>query len=372
MTSSVPVSSSNSGDDYPDEIVTAAQVQTPGAITDYPEVDSIFTSFITNETPGAAVIVVKDGAIQYEKSFGLSNLSDKAPLTTQHIFQLGSVGKMFTALAVMILAEEGKIQYDDPIGKYLPELAHFGDTLTIRTLLQHTSGLPDYSGDDTLNDQLMEISSHPTNADALLLLSKTKDLVSKPGEKYSYNNAGYDTLAALVERLSGQPFQTFLQERIFTPLQMTNTFSLPSTRKTDPMVAHSYEMQGDQITIYDSDPLDTVLGSGSLYSTVEDMARFDQGLYTDEVVSQATLQEAFKPVTLLNGEVSNYGFGWEISNHNGIPYVWHDGSWLGFLSQYVRFPKQHLSVIILQNKNYNQPEGDLGLKVADMFLSGRT
>ncbi|MBI1881111.1 MAG: beta-lactamase family protein [Chloroflexi bacterium] len=207
-------------------------------------------------------------------------------------------------------------------------------------------------------------------ADALALLAEAGDLQFTPGETYVYSNAGYDMLGSLIEAVSGQAYADFMQERIFDPLGMAHTFSLPNpARLADPNLAHSYVRLGDELEVYDSDPFDNLVGSGSFYTTVEDMARYDQALYTQKLVKQATLAEAFEPVVLNTGIAYRYGFGWSLGTHASQPYVGHDGAWLGFLSNYVRFPQQRLAVIILLNRDYDLPElNELAFEIADLYL----
>jgi len=334
------------------------------------EIDEIFDSFITDDSPGGAVIVIEEGKVIYKAAYGLADIKKKTPLNTKNIFHLGSTGKQFTALAVMMLAEKGKLKYDDPVGKYLPQLNRFGNKLTVRRMLHHTSGIPDYTTDDKLCEDLFKISGKPANKDALALLAKEGKLLFTPGERFEYSNTGYDMLGSLVEKLSGQTFPVFMEKHVFGPLGMKNTFSLPHpSRKKDSKIARSYEMEDGKIEIYDSDPMDDLVGSGSIYSTVEDMYFYDQALYTDKLVKQSTFAEALKPAKLNNGSNTDYGFGWEVGKtESGEKYMKHDGAWLGFISYYVRFPKERLSVIILLNRNYDLPEGDPEMEIADIFL----
>ena len=320
------------------------------------QVEAIFASFVKAGQPGGTVIVTKDGKELYKGAFGLADIEKKKALTAQSIFHLASAGKQFTALGVMMLAQEGKLKYDDPVGKYLPELAHFGDKMTIRSLLTHTSGIPDPYGDPDLFDELMKRSTTPANADTLAVLAHAP-IGDPPGAKFVYSNAGYDMLGTLLETISGKPFEVFMQERIFGPVGMKSTFSLPSNRReNDPNVAHSYTRSEGKIQAYDSDPLDQTVGSGSVYTTVEDMALYDKALSGETLIKQSTLAEAFKPTKLNDGTVSKYGFGWELDEYQGIPVVSHDGSWLAFRSAYIKFPSQKLTVVVLFNRDYDLPE----------------
>lgn len=332
-------------------------------------VDQVFASFITDKTPGAAVAVALDGRILYKSAYGMADLRNHLPMTPENLFHFGSVGKQFTSLAIMMLAEEGKLDYDDPIGKHIPELARFGEQVTIRRLLHHVSGMPDYYG-GRLVDSLLDLNPQPTNDDAMALLAKQGILRFKPGTRFVYNNTGYDILGTLIERLSGQTFPDFMQQRIFGPVGMTHTFSQPNPdRMQDPAIAHSYIRNHGHVVAYDSDPLDYLVGSGSIYSTVADMALYDAALYTDLLVKPATLAAAFEPTVLNSGRIVNYGFGWGLGTRHGRRYVDHEGAWLGFISYYVRFLEQRLGVIVSVNRDYALPSADVALKIADIYLT---
>src|SRR5688572_8222002 len=197
------------------------------------EVDKLFSS-VTERDPGAAVIVIKEGEVLYQQGYGLADRKRRTPITPQTAFHLASAGKQFTAMAIMMLYEEGKLDYDDPIGVHLPELAGLGEEVTLRRMLHHTSGVPGWEGGETdIYDALLEKSSEPTNEDLVAYLSdwSEEDLAYTPGDQYDYSNPGYDLLGALIERLSGQSFGDFMEERIFGPLEMESTFSLPNPEK---------------------------------------------------------------------------------------------------------------------------------------------
>ncbi len=331
--------------------------------------DALFASYTTDRSPGAAVIVIQDGNILKEAGYGLADLAKGTPITPSEIFHLASVGKQFTALAVLILEQQGKLALDDPIEKYLPELSNFGNEVTIRRLLNHTSGMPDaYSG--ALYMALMERSSRPTNGDLLAVLSTAGGLRFDPGFTFEYSNTGYDVLGALIERVAGEPYPDFLEENIFGPLGMKNTFSLPSLRqKNDPLVAHSYVKYQGLIQPYDTYPLDDIVGSGTIYSTVEDMVLYDQALYTDAIVRSSTLAQAFQPAVLFDGTKYPYGFGWEIRDENGIRSYGHSGKWLGYQSYYERFPDQKLSIVVLMNWNYGPDVEKIEPLIRDIYLA---
>jgi len=332
------------------------------------QVDNFFAGFADDNTPGGAVMIQQYGKILYQSAYGLANLDDHLPLTVNHVFHIASVGKQMTALGIMMLAEEGKLDYDDPVGTYVPEVRHFGNDFTVRRLLGHTSGLPDYEG--RIQDALLARAKEPANPDLVAVLSEMRELPSPPGRAFEYSNPGYDLLAVVIERIAAQTFPAFMRSRIFAPLGMTHTFSLPNVqRRADRMVAMSYIWKNGKPDAYPSDSLDNLYGSGSIYTTIGDMALYDEALYAGRMVSHPTLAEAFRPVELNDGGIQPYGFGWELETWNGENYAAHSGSWLGFKSDYVRFHERHFSVIVLLNRDYGYPNDPrIALRVAKFYL----
>jgi CubicO group peptidase (beta-lactamase class C family) len=194
---------------------------------------------------------------------------------------------------------------------------------------------------------------------------------NEPGTEFLYSNPGYDLLAVVIERVSGMTYPEFMQSRIFDKLGMTHTFSLPNPqRRNGPMVAISYTLENEAPVAYPFDSLDNLVGSGSIYTTAGDMALYDEALYGDKLVSQPTLQDAFQPAQLKNGNSEPYGFGWELEEWNGESYSAHSGAWLGFQSDYVRFPERHFSVIVMLNRDYGIPDDEerIALQVAEFYL----
>lgn len=328
-------------------------------------VDRLFTAFIAEAEPGATVMVIQRGKILYQAAYGLADVEAGVALTPAHIFHIGSVGKQFTAIGIMQLLQTGKLAYDDAIRTYLPELPAWADAITIRHLLHHTSGLPDYT--DAIMDKMFQRSDTPSNADLIAVLA-TMRKPGEPGEWFEYSNIGYDLLGSIIERVSGQTFARYLESHIFKPLAMKQTFSLPNARRQQAkLVAHSYEAADGEP--YDTDPLDGLLGSGSVYSTVGDMYLYDQALYGNKLVKQAILAEAFKTGVLNDGSKTGYGFAFELETWQKRAYVAHSGAWLAFQSDYVRFPKEQLSVFVLLNRSYAIPdEPRIALQVAKIYL----
>lgn len=328
------------------------------------DVDALMAAY--TDGPGGAVMVIQNGEIVHQNGYGLADVENGSPITTDTVFHLGSVGKQFTALGVMLLAEQGLVEYDAPLKTYLPELAWTGDDVTVRTLLHHTSGIMGYDDSDEIYDALVASADKPGNDDLLQVLAEQGSTLSDPGDEFNYSNAGYDLLGVLIERVSGQRYPAFMEENIFAPLGMTHTFAIPNDeRLTDAAVAQSYSTEG----AYEPDVLDGLNGAGSIYSTLGDMYLYDQSFYTNELVSQETLAEAFTLGVLNNGEETDYGFGFELGEYSGETYIGHSGAWLGFESYYLRFPERNLSVVVLLNLDYSE-EGAEGIafSAADLYL----
>ncbi|MHC9542252.1 MAG: serine hydrolase domain-containing protein [Vulcanimicrobiota bacterium] len=335
------------------------------------EIDALFSKVVMKNGPGGVVMVIDNGRVVYKAGYGLSNIQAGTPITTKHMFHLGSIGKQFTAAGIMMLCQDGLLGYDDPIGKHIPELQRFGRDLTIRRLLNHTSGIADYDEDNGLQDALLDKAEKPRNADLIAVLAKTGTPLFNPGDDFKYSNTGYDVLGALIERISGKTYGQFMDERFFGKLGMSHTFALPNLAKVkDPLLCISYELEGSKTVPDLSHPLDNLNSSGSCYSTVEDLFLYDQALYTDTPVKQSTLAEAFKEVKLNNGSKSNYGFAFEMGSYQDEYCVSHGGSWLAFDNFYLRFPQEKLSVFVLLNHNYVKPDAEkTAHQIADMFLN---
>lgn len=334
------------------------------------QVDNYIKSFSADDAPGGAVLVVKDGQTLHKAGYGLADIERGLPITSRTLFQIASVGKQFTALGLLMLAEEGKLGLDDAIGKHLPQLARFGPEVTLRRIMQHVSGLPNYDLEPDLMARLLAMAPMPTNEHELELLAEYGQLRFEPGERFEYNNFAYEVLGSVLEHVSGQAFPVFMAERIFDPLGMANTFSQPNPgRLANPHMPHSYIRKDGRVQTYDSDPMDHLVGAGSVYSTVEDMAIYDQALCTERLVKQSTLAEAFRPAVLNDGSLSNYGLGWDLGEVGGEAYMSHGGDWLGFISYYARFPARRVGVMVCFNRNYALPDENVALKIAQLYLN---
>ncbi len=313
------------------------------------KVDALFSSFAVGVQPGVAVAVVRDGKTVLERAWGYADLDKKAPITPDTAFDLASVSKQFAAIAIMLLEEEGKLAYDDPIGKFVPELAIY-EGVTIRHLMLHIGGLPDYY------DIIDTSGRMPTNHDAAVLLGKMARADFSPGERYEYSNAGYDMLGPIVEAASGMCFAEFVQQRIFTPLGMDGSRVHDHTLPEIVNRARGYEPADGGFVLNNDSPLNAIVGSGSIFSTLNDLVRWDQALYSEKLASAETHELAFTSGTNNNGEPLNYGFGWRIDEYAGHKRLRHGGSWVGFRSHIARIPELRFTVIVLSNRADFEPE----------------
>ena len=332
-----------------------------------PRVDAIMTGAIAADQPGASVVVIWNGQVVHGAAYGLADVATGRPNRTSSTFHMASMGKQFTALALLMLRDEGKLSLDDPIGKHFPELARFGPELTVRQLLHHTSGIPDYYDDSTGYRRLLEIAPEPDNIDIVKLLAAWGE--AKPaGTAFSYSNAGYDLLGSLVEKLSGMSLDQFLRQRVFGPAGLSSSFSLPNAaRFADSSRSRGYDLTAGRWVANDVDPLDRLVGSGSVYSSVEDLYRYDQALYGDRLVKQSELREMYQAIRLKDGTVVPYGFGWRRAEKGGISFVEHGGAWEGYLSHMIRVPDKHFSIFVLANRTDISPD-DLAGAIFDVFL----
>lgn len=315
-------------------------------------------------------LIIENGEIVFQGSFGIGNFDPVDSLELNSVFRLGSVSKQFTAMGIMLLKEAGKLSYDQDIREFIPELPYTG--ITIRHLLHHTSGLPDYA-------RIMDAHWKPGlaydnperfilgNEDVLQMLCAYKPPVHfKPGEKWEYSNTGYNLLATLISRAAGMPFNDYLQEHIFKPVGMSNTSVykyIPGFDETMPNRVFGFgtKFNGTDRFSTDSHYLNAAYGEGGIYSTLEDLMKWDKILYTDALVSSQTLEEAFSPGILNNGAKTEYGFGWFIaSSPTGKKVVKHMGGWAGFLTNMYREIEENNCIITLTNNNsryYNMDDG---------------
>lgn len=325
-------------------------------------VDQLFSSYNGKDTPGAAVMVIKNGKPIFKKAYGLANLEDKTSVTLATNFRLASVTKQFTAMCLMKLVERGQLSYDHTLQQIFPEFPVYGRNITIRHLLQHTSGLIAYEDliPDTATVQVLD-------QDVLKMMMAQDSTYFAPGTQYRYSNSGYAVLAMIVEKISGQAFAQFLQENIFKPLGMKNTVAYEKGLSTVKSRAFGYRQEGGQFIFSDQSLTSAVLGDGGIYSSVEDLLKWDQALYTEKLVNKTTLDLAFTAGLLPEGKSLEYDFGWRIDQYHNQPRLWHTGSTSGFRNVIQRYPEARFTVIILTNRAEPDVQA-LADKLTDLFL----
>jgi CubicO group peptidase (beta-lactamase class C family) len=251
-------------------------------------------------------MVIRDGKPVLTKTYGLARVEDKIAVASQTNFRLASLTKQFTATAVLMLMERERLSLDDTLRSHFAELGEFADSITIRHLLQHTSGLQDY---EPLAQVTFPAQVH--DSDVLRILSNTDSSYFKPGSHFRYSNSGYSVLALLVEKLSGQSFAEFLAENIFQPLGMNNTLAFQEGISEVRHRAFGDTVDENGVTFADQSAFSAVLGDGGIYSSLDDLLKWDQALYTDRLLSDVSRQLAFTP------GLNNYGFGWWIDELDG-------------------------------------------------------
>jgi CubicO group peptidase (beta-lactamase class C family) len=321
-------------------------------------IDSVMQSLVDTARFNGNVLVARDGEVIYKKSFGYANFYTGEMLNDSSMFDLASLSKAFTAMAIMMLKEQGKLSYEDDVTKYLPELPYKG--MTIRHFLTHTSGIADYG--DVMQASGWDIKKIAYNEDLIASFKKQKPaVVFNPGEKWEYSNTAYAMLATIVQRVSGKPFKIFLAENIFTPLDMERSRVYNTRRSGEVIPNYAYGfVYSDSLKKYhlpDSlkefffvHPMDGIEGDGVVNSTTSDLLKWDRALYTDKLVSRATLEEAFTSGKLNNDSLHNYGFGWFIENDSTNGKITrHTGSWPGYRNLFIRLVDKDECIIILTN-----------------------
>ena len=303
--------------------------------------------------PGASVIVIHDGRVILRRAYGMADLERHVPATPETDYRLASVSKQFTAMAIMLLVRDGKLRYDQPIREILPELPAAAQSVTVRHLLNHTSGLPDY--EDLIPDsQTVQVSDR----DVLALLARKDTLYFAPGSAYRYSNSGYVLLGLIVERVAGVSFPEFLRARIFAPLGMTASVAHVAGVDTVPHRAFGYTPDSARFAATDQSVTSATLGDGGIYTNVDDLVRWDQALYGNQLVDAATLQLAITPP---------YSFGWFVDTYRTERRWRHTGETSGFRNAIQRYPDRRFTVIVLTNRNSGEPAA-IAERIADALL----
>jgi len=328
------------------------------------QVDKLFETWNKTTSPGCALSVMKDGRIIYKRGYGMADLDHDVVITPSSVFHVASMSKQFTAASILLLAQEGKLALDDEVRKYIPELPDFGERITIRHLIHHTSGLRDQW--DLLGLAGWRYSLDLiTDEDVLSVMARQKDLNYRPGDRHLYCNTGYTLLAQIVKRVSGQSFRAFTTARIFAPLGMKNTHFRDDHAEIVKGMAYGYVPSADTFKLSITN-FDTV-GATSLLTTVEDLALWDENFYNPRVGGRQLISQMLERGKLNSGELIDYAFGLTHGKYKGLATVDHGGSDAGYRSDLLRFPDQHFSVACLCNLSINPSQ--LTRQVTDIYLA---
>lgn len=326
-------------------------------------VDQLFAQWAGPDSPGASIAIIQNGKIIYSQGYGAANLEYGVPNSPATVFPLASVSKQFTAFAIYLLVQDGKLSLDDDVRKYLPKLHDFGKVITIRQLLHHTSGVRDYWNLLILAGWRPE--DQITDDDVARLLFQQTELNFAPGDRFLYSSSGYTLLAMVVKQVSGKTLPEFAKERIFDPLGMAHTHFQDDYGIVVKDRAYSYARQPDGKYQYVA-----LSSSSSLFSTVGDLARWDENFYTGEVGGPALLAQMQEKGKLNNGNEIDYASGLEIGKYCGLRTVEHAGGDAAYRTNILRFPDQRFSVVVLANAGDVNATA-LSFKIADIYLEDR-
>ena len=328
-------------------------------------VDALFADVNTTSSPGCSLGVIRDGALVYTHGYGMANLDEGLALTPSSAFYIASTSKQFTAASVLLLAADGKLSLDDNVRKYIPELPDYGTPITIRNLINHTSGIRDYLGLLSLGAGRAE--NVMSDDDIIALIARQKALNFKPGSEYSYSNSGYFLLGQIVKRVTGTSLAAYAESRIFRPLGMIHTHFHDDRLQTIHHRVIGYDQARSGFTIDYFGNFQGV-GDGGLWTTIEDLALWDKNFYNTVVGGPALLQQQLMRGRLTNGDTLAYASGLMLGRYRGLPTVSHGGAFMGYRTELLRFPEQRFSVICLCNLSRMNPSA-LAKKVADVYLA---
>lgn len=355
------------------------------------KLDELLSAVTSPDAPGLAALVRQNGKTVFERGYGVGDLRSGVRLDARTNFRLASFTKQFTAMAIMLLVHDGKLRYDESLTEVFPDFPDYGKTITVRNLLNHVSGLPDY-------EELMEAAEKASGSmwspekqiqdeEVLKLLETDQSGKFAPGTSWSYSNSGYVVLGLVVAKTSGKAYGEFLHERIFAPLKMNHTIVYQKGKNEVANRAFGHSKENDLFKETDQSSTSATLGDGGIYSNLEDLAKWDDALRNHTLLSEKEMRPALTPVKLNDGSEPHwptqpngdnlhpgkpvsYGFGWFLDPYNGYARMWHTGSTMGFRTVIERFLGENLTIIILSNRTDLDPE-KLSLQAADLFLPAK-
>jgi CubicO group peptidase (beta-lactamase class C family) len=353
------------------------------------EIVAILSAATEPDEPGLAAIVKKDGHVIFEQSYGVRKLGTTEKIDAETNFRLASVTKEFTAMAIMLLVKDGKVRYDQRLTEIFPEFPAYGKNITVRNLLTHTAGLPDYEElmdrEETTNGPRWSAEHQIQDDEVLALLEKQTEGKFAPGTSWTYSNSGYVVLGLIVAKASGMPYRDFLQKRIFDPVGMQHSVVYQKGKNEISQRANGTSKDGGKLVETDQSSTSATLGDGGVYSNLRDMAKWDEALQKHTLLSAAEMAPAVTPAKLADGsdphwpgkhddnnlapgKPVSYGFGWFLDPLDGHPRMWHAGGTMGFRTVIQRFTKDGLTIVILGNRADFNPD-ELSEKIAGLILA---
>ncbi len=344
---------------------SAAVPNAPSEASFAAQADAILSGVYKSNEPGAALLVMKDGEVLMRKAYGMADLELGVPLEPDMVFRIGSMTKQFTAVAVLMLMGEGRLDLSDPITKFLPDYPTQGRTITVEHLLTHTSGIQCY----TKLSEWFPLMREDMTLDELIAVFRDKPLEFEPGERWSYSNSGYVLLGAIIEKVSRLTYEAFLQKNIFDPLGLRHTHC-GNTARVIPRRIPGYG-PGPEGTFLNAEYISMThpYAAGSLLSNVDDLATWNRALLAGTLIERETLEKAWNVHELTDGTSTGYGFGWSIGESDGNRIINHDGDISGFASDGIVFPEEKLFVTILTNSEvFERNPGGLASRIAALAL----
>lgn len=353
------------------------------------QVDRLFSPLVDANSPGAAVLVKRGNQVLFEKGYGARELRTNAKITAQTNFRLASFSKQFTAMAIMLLVRDGKLHYDDRLTDVFPNFPAYGKPITIRHLLTHTSGLPDYEDLMAKEEQASGPRWSPEqqiqDEEVLALLEKQPTGKFAPGTRWAYSNSAYVVLGLVVAKVSGMPYRDFLEKRIFAPVGMNRSMAYQKGSNEVPERAFGHSKENDRFVETDQSATSATLGDGGVYSNLEDLAKWDDALQKHTLLTENEMAFALTPATLADGSATHwpkeidgdnlapgkpvsYGFGWFLDPYEGHTRLWHSGSTMGFRTVIERFTTDGLTIVILCNRADLDPK-PLAEKIANSLIA---
>lgn len=342
------------------------------------DINAIFAPLTDANSPGVAVLVRRNGRTLFARGYGARDLRTLARIDTKTNFRLASCTKQFTAMAIMLLVHDGRLRYDQRLTDIFPAFPAYGQAITVRHLLTHTAGLPDY--EDLMKGDAWTPAHQIQDDEVLALLKQQPAGKFAPGTSWAYSNSGYVVLGMIVAKVSGKPFGQFLHQRIFQPLHMNHTLVYLKGKNRVPNRAYGHTQAGDHCVETDQSATSATLGDGGVYSNLEDLAKWDRALESHALQTEAEMRSALTAVRLNDGSPPkwpadlnsdnlhpgmpvSYGFGWFLDPFEDRPHMWHTGSTMGFRSDIERFTTEKLTIVVLCNRTDLDPQ-KLALAVA--------